>query len=157
VGGGVQLGPLGTAATNMPIVPATGDYDDGDFGGTIIDRGNWSSRRKPAPVPLCPTRTPHAARTPTRAAAVGSQRLTLRIYGFSDFVHRPDSKEFEVKNTTFRKLDLLRIALAKGPNRVGVSPHLRTETDPSGSGYGPAESSCEHGDEPSGSLKMLGS
>jgi hypothetical protein len=28
VGGGVQLGALGTAATNMPIVPAPGDYDD---------------------------------------------------------------------------------------------------------------------------------
>jgi hypothetical protein len=24
----------------------------------------------------------------------------------------------------------LRLALSKGPNRVGVSPHLRTETDP---------------------------
>jgi hypothetical protein len=28
VGGGVQLGPLGTAATNRPIVSAPGDYDD---------------------------------------------------------------------------------------------------------------------------------
>jgi hypothetical protein len=27
VGGGVQLGPLGTAATIRPIVPAPGDYD----------------------------------------------------------------------------------------------------------------------------------
>jgi hypothetical protein len=27
-------------------------------------------------LPLCPPQTPHAARTPTRAAAVGSQRLT---------------------------------------------------------------------------------
>jgi hypothetical protein len=26
--GGVQLGPLGTEATNRPIVPAPGDYDD---------------------------------------------------------------------------------------------------------------------------------
>jgi hypothetical protein len=26
VGGGVQLGPLGTAATNRPIVPTPGDY-----------------------------------------------------------------------------------------------------------------------------------
>jgi hypothetical protein len=30
VGGRVQLGPLGTAATNIPIVPAPGDYDDGE-------------------------------------------------------------------------------------------------------------------------------
>jgi hypothetical protein len=75
VGAGVQLGPLGTAATNRPTVPAPGDYDDGETGG-MIGRGNRSTRRKPAPVPLCPPQTPHAARTRTRAAAAGSQRLT---------------------------------------------------------------------------------
>jgi hypothetical protein len=53
VGGGVQLGPLGTAATDRPIVPAPGDYDDGEVGG-MIGRGNRSTRRNPAPVPLCP-------------------------------------------------------------------------------------------------------
>jgi hypothetical protein len=75
VGGGVQLGPLGTAATNRPIVPAPGDYDDVEIGG-MIGSGNRSTRRKPAPVPLCPQQIPHAARTRTWAAAVGSQRLT---------------------------------------------------------------------------------
>jgi hypothetical protein len=35
VGGGVQLGPLGTAATNRPIVPAPGDYGDGEIVGMI--------------------------------------------------------------------------------------------------------------------------
>jgi hypothetical protein len=74
-GGGVQLGPLGTAATNKPIVPAPGDYDDGEIGG-MIGRGNRSTRRKPPPVSLCPPLTLNAARTRTRAAAVGSQRLT---------------------------------------------------------------------------------
>jgi hypothetical protein len=68
--------PLGTAATNRPIVPALGDYDDGEIGGMMIGRGERSTRRKPAPVPLCPPQTPHTARTRTRAAAVGSQRLT---------------------------------------------------------------------------------
>jgi hypothetical protein len=68
VRGGVQLGPLGTAATIRPTVPAPGDHDDGDIGG-MIGRGNRSSRRKPAPVPLCPPQTPHAARTRTRAAS----------------------------------------------------------------------------------------
>jgi hypothetical protein len=38
----------------------------------MIGRGNQSTRRKPAPVPLCPSHTPHA----TRAAVVGSQQLT---------------------------------------------------------------------------------
>jgi hypothetical protein len=50
-GGGVQLDPLGTAATNRPIVPGPGD--DGEIGG-MIGRGNRNTRRKPAPVPLCP-------------------------------------------------------------------------------------------------------
>jgi hypothetical protein len=75
VGGGVQLDPIGTAANNRPIVPAPGDYEDGEFGG-MISRGNRSTRRKRTPVPLCPPKTPHAARTQTQAAAVGSQRLT---------------------------------------------------------------------------------
>jgi hypothetical protein len=38
--------------------------------------GNRSTRRKPAPVLFCPPQTPHAARPRTRAAAVGSQRLS---------------------------------------------------------------------------------
>jgi hypothetical protein len=76
VGGGVQLGPLGTVATNRPIVPAPGDFDDGEIGGMMIGRGNRSTQRKPSPVPLCPPQNPHAARTRTRAAAAGSQRLT---------------------------------------------------------------------------------
>jgi hypothetical protein len=75
VGGGVQLGPLGTAATNRRIVPAPGDYDDGEIGG-MIGTGNRSTRRKPAPVPLCPPQNPHAARKRSRTTAVGSQRLT---------------------------------------------------------------------------------
>jgi hypothetical protein len=58
--GGVQVGPLGTAATNRPIVPAPSDYDDGEIGGLMTGRGNRSNRRKPAPMPLCPSLTPHA-------------------------------------------------------------------------------------------------
>jgi hypothetical protein len=45
-----------------PIVPAPGDYDDGEIGG-MIGKGNRSTRRKPAPVPLCPPQTPHTALT----------------------------------------------------------------------------------------------
>jgi hypothetical protein len=60
------------------MVSVPGDYDNGEIGG-MIGRGNRSTRRKPAPVPLCPTQTPHAARTRTRAAAVGSQRLTAEL------------------------------------------------------------------------------
>jgi hypothetical protein len=45
----------------------------------MIGKGNRSTRRKPAPVPLCPPQSPHAARTRTRAAAVGSHRLTAEL------------------------------------------------------------------------------
>jgi hypothetical protein len=78
--GGFQLGPLDTAATIRPIVPAPSDYDDGEIGG-IIGRGNRSTRRKPAPVPLCPPQAPHAARRRTRATAVGSQPTKRLSYG----------------------------------------------------------------------------
>jgi hypothetical protein len=71
------MGPLGTSATEWPIVPAPGGYDDGEFGGMKIGRGNRSTRRKPAPAPLCPPLIPlDQTRARTRAAAVGSQRLT---------------------------------------------------------------------------------
>jgi hypothetical protein len=53
------LDPLGAAVTNRPIVPAPGDYDDGEICGIIIGRRNRSTRRKPAPVLFCPPQTPH--------------------------------------------------------------------------------------------------
>jgi hypothetical protein len=65
------MGPFGTAATYRHIVPAPGDYDDGEIGGMKIGRGNRSTRRKPVPMPLCLPQIPHATRTRTRAAAVG--------------------------------------------------------------------------------------
>jgi hypothetical protein len=36
--GGVEskLGPLGRSATEWPVVPAPGDYDEGEFGGMKI-------------------------------------------------------------------------------------------------------------------------
>jgi hypothetical protein len=52
------VGPFGTSATNRPVVPTPNDYDDGEIGG-MIGRGNRSTRRKPARVPLCPPQTPH--------------------------------------------------------------------------------------------------
>jgi hypothetical protein len=59
VGVGVQLGPLGTAATNKPIVPAPGDYDDGEICG-MIGKGNQSTWRKPALSTTNPTCCPDA-------------------------------------------------------------------------------------------------
>jgi hypothetical protein len=70
------MGPLGTSATEWPIVPALDDYDNGEFGGMKIGRENRSTRRKPAPALLCPPQIPlDQTRARTRTAAVGSQRL----------------------------------------------------------------------------------
>jgi hypothetical protein len=74
-GGRSPIGSTRYCDHQWPIVPTLGDYDDGEIGGMIC-RGNRSTRSKPAPVPLCPPQTPHAARTLNRAVAVGSQRLT---------------------------------------------------------------------------------
>jgi hypothetical protein len=75
---GFKLGPLGTAAIYCPVVPAPGDCEDGElFGGMKIGRENRSTRRKPAPVPLCPPQfSLDQTRNRTWAATVGRQRLT---------------------------------------------------------------------------------
>jgi hypothetical protein len=72
-----KLGPLGTSTTNWPIVPGPGDCEDGEFGRMKIVKGNRNTLRKAAPAPLRPPQIPlDQTRARTRAAAVGSQRLT---------------------------------------------------------------------------------
>jgi hypothetical protein len=76
---GVRLSPLGTAATTGLLYQPQMIYDGdcGAIGGMNIGKGNRSTRRKPAPEPLCPPQILHdQTRARTRAAAVGSQRLT---------------------------------------------------------------------------------
>jgi hypothetical protein len=51
------LGPLGTAATNRPIVTAPGGYDDGEIG-EIIGRGNRSTREEACPSAALSTTNP---------------------------------------------------------------------------------------------------
>jgi hypothetical protein len=81
VGGGVQLGPLGTTATNKPIVPAPVDYDKGEIGGMMIGRGNRSTKRKPASVPLCPPQTPHACTDANPGRRVANPAPNRLSYG----------------------------------------------------------------------------
>jgi hypothetical protein len=65
-----RLSPLGTSATD--------DCEDGQFGRMKIGRGNRSTRRKPAQALHCPTQILlYQTWARTRAAAVGSQRLTV--------------------------------------------------------------------------------
>jgi hypothetical protein len=57
--------------------PRVIDGDDcGAIGKMRIGRGNWSTRRNPAPVPLCPPQIPHNLTwARTQAAEVGSRRF----------------------------------------------------------------------------------
>jgi hypothetical protein len=75
----VRLSPLGTAATTGLLCKPQ-MIDDGDCAeicGMKFGMENRGTRRKPAPVPLCPPQIPHdLAWVRTRSAAVGSQRLT---------------------------------------------------------------------------------
>jgi hypothetical protein len=60
-----------------PIVSAPDDCENGEFCGMKIGRGNGSTEKKPAPMPRCLPQIPfHQTRVRTRAAEVGSQRLT---------------------------------------------------------------------------------
>jgi hypothetical protein len=57
--------------------PRVVDLEYGAVGAMRISRGNRSTRRKSAPVLLCPLQIPHDLTwARTRAAAVGSRRLT---------------------------------------------------------------------------------
>jgi hypothetical protein len=58
VGGGVQLGPFGTAAINRPIVPAPGDNDDGEIGGMMIGGGKPKYSEKTGPSAALSTINP---------------------------------------------------------------------------------------------------
>jgi hypothetical protein len=75
----VRLSPLGTAATTGLLYQPQmiDDSDCGAIGVMKIGRGNRSTWRKPAPVPLCLPQIPHdQTRAWTWAAVVGSQWLT---------------------------------------------------------------------------------
>jgi hypothetical protein len=67
-------------ATNWP---AQDDYD-GEFGEMIIGRGNWSTWRKPAPMPLCPPKS-HITWLGMNPGCRGGKPATNRLsYGTAD-------------------------------------------------------------------------
>jgi hypothetical protein len=70
--------PLGTWPTIWPTVPAPDDrWWMWRMWRMRIGKGNTITKRKPAPVILCPPQIPHELAR-TRAGAVGSRRLTTR-------------------------------------------------------------------------------
>jgi hypothetical protein len=80
------------------------DDEYGAFGGMRIGRGNWSTRRKPAPVPLCPPQMPHdLIWVRTRAAAVGSRRQTAWT------MTRPSLERYSMPAGPVRRNEVFRI------------------------------------------------
>jgi hypothetical protein len=75
----VRLRPLGIAATTG-LLCRPQMIDEGDFGangGMKIGMGNQNTRKKTCLAPLCPPEVESDQnRARTRAAAVGSRRLT---------------------------------------------------------------------------------
>jgi hypothetical protein len=57
VGGGVQTGSSRHVGHSLAYCTCPGWCEDGEFGG-MNGRGNRSTRRKPAPTPLCPPQIP---------------------------------------------------------------------------------------------------
>jgi hypothetical protein len=85
------LDPIGTSATDWPTLPAPRDYEDGKFGGMMICRGNRSTRRKLAPVPLRPPQIPHdLTGGEPGTPRLGSQRLTARAMARPIYTQRTD-------------------------------------------------------------------
>jgi hypothetical protein len=77
----VQLGPIVTAATNMPILPAPDEYANGEIGEMMFWQGKHKYSEKIAPVPLCPPQTPHAC-PDAKPARRGGKPATNRLsYG----------------------------------------------------------------------------
>jgi hypothetical protein len=53
-----KLGPLGTSATELPIVPALGDYDDGEFWWNEDRQGKPKYSEKTCPSATLSTTNP---------------------------------------------------------------------------------------------------
>jgi hypothetical protein len=112
-GGTKSLGTLATSG--LLYKPQMIDEDDcGAIGGMKIGRGNRSTRRKPAPTPLCPPQIPHdktRARTPDRLC--GKPATNRLSYGAAYDITYIISLQFRtlivftsmtIKSITFRDL-----------------------------------------------------
>jgi hypothetical protein len=89
-----------------------------------IGRGNRSTRRKPAPAPLCPPQNPHdQTRARTRAAAVGSRGLTA--WAMARPTHKHDFHwAGEIKSFRGRKcfVQTMLVTGHRQQNRLGKIP-----------------------------------
>jgi hypothetical protein len=77
---GVQLDPLGIAAINRPIVPAPGDYENGEIGG-MIGRGTEVLGENLPQCRFVHHKHPHAARMRTKGLRGGKPASNRLSYG----------------------------------------------------------------------------
>jgi hypothetical protein len=78
------------------------DVECGAVGGMRIGRGNRRTRRKPAPVPLCPAQIPHDLTwARTWAAAVGS-----RWYRGNKVSDELAASSFRVKESSIQRMGM---------------------------------------------------
>jgi hypothetical protein len=101
------------------------DDECGAVGGMRIVRGDRNTRRKPAPVPLCPPQIPHHLTwTWTRTVAVGSRRLTawatarphrLPGWGFSWGSTDPTGKMWDSNSIRSRPLPIKTLWIHHSP------------------------------------------
>jgi hypothetical protein len=114
--GGVRLSPLGTSAT-VSLLYQPRMIDDNDYGavgGMRIGRGNRSTRRKPAPVPLCPLQIPHDLTWDrTRAAEVGNQRLTAWAMAGPEIILSTNSHTRHIKLLEHNKVLIVHDSVSK--------------------------------------------
>jgi hypothetical protein len=81
----VKIGP--DFQLKIIFVSAMDDYDDREIGGMMIGRGNSSTHRKPALMPLCPPQIPHACRDENRGCRGGKPATNRLSYGTAS-IHR---------------------------------------------------------------------
>jgi hypothetical protein len=77
-----KLGPRGTSATEWPIVPAPGDYDDGEFGWMKIGMGKPKYSEKTYPSATLSTTNPTWPDPGSNPSRRGGKPATNRLsYG----------------------------------------------------------------------------
>jgi hypothetical protein len=77
-----KLGPLGTSATEWPIVPVPGDYDDGEFGEMRIGRVKPKYSEKTCPSATLSTTNPTLPDSGLNPGHRGGKPATNRLsYG----------------------------------------------------------------------------
>jgi hypothetical protein len=103
--------PGTTATSGLLYKPRMIDADDcGAIGGMKIGRGNQSTRRKPAPAPLCPPQIPHDQTLGSNPGRRGGKPATNRLSYGAAYEHMLLNAAAQIEETAaeFPQFALLR-------------------------------------------------